>query len=150
MQIICNERICFWNGWRRQTFLAQYNFSEFIYTNENSINNFLFSSSATIVESFESFWVNQISGEVQIDPFGETTEKVTIPLPEIEEINVYEGCDVTKTCFGIPSGCINSQSCSTIGAVIYADDKFTFEIRSSSNFFNFLIKIIFFVHLKFD
>jgi hypothetical protein len=96
------------------------------------------------VENLLTFWVNEVSEEVEV-VFGEPpvtdTPTVTTPsttsstsvLPPIESIDVYEGCGITKTCFGIgPSECVRNRGCTTIGAVIYRDEKFIFEIRSSS------------------
>lgn len=89
--------------------------------------------SVTIVENFATFWVNQMSE--RIDPFGnvEITSSIgpaTTSYPDIDGINIYDGCDKIKTCFGIPSLCVNSQNCETIGAVTYDSGVFIFEIRS--------------------
>jgi hypothetical protein len=82
-----------------------------------------------------------VSADVEVlpvvTPEGETTPPTTTPPttqpPPIEGIDVYEGCGVSKTCFGIgPGDCIQSRRCVTFGAVIYRDEKFIFEIRSTS------------------
>lgn len=36
---------------------------------------------------------------------------------------IYEGCDDNKTCFGIPSGCVGSGSCSSIISVQKSSSK---------------------------
>lgn len=98
--------------------------------------NFL--NSATIVESLLIFWVNEVSDEVEVlfvEPPPDTTSSSTSTTvaPPIEDIDIYEGCGVTKTCFGIGLGeCVQNQRCNTIGAVIYREEKFIFEMRSSS------------------
>lgn len=100
---------------------------------------FIFDS-ATFVESFLVFWVNEVSEDVEIvsaeppiTPSTATTTTSTTPVPPIEGINVYEGCGVSKTCFGIgPGDCVRNSQCNTFGAVIYRDEKFIFEMRSSS------------------
>lgn len=50
-------------------------------------------------------------------------------------LSVYDGCDVTKTCFGLPPGCLNSKSCVSFGAVIVKNSTYTFEMQSSSESF---------------
>lgn len=59
---------------------------------------------------------------------------LTIPRdiepPVIDIGNIYDGCAVTKVCFGSPGGCLSSRDCAIFGAVIYADDIFTFELLS--------------------
>ena len=44
----------------------------------------------------------------------------------------YNGCSETKTCFGLPNGCLSSQNCISLGAVIYKDTRYIFEMSSSS------------------
>lgn len=102
----------------------------------NQVNNVLkvITLSGTIVQSLLIFWVNEISADVEV-VFAETeTETTTTTLaPPIGEIDVYEGCGVSKTCFGIgPGNCVQNKQCVTFGAVIYRDEKFIFEIRSTS------------------
>lgn len=95
----------------------------------------------TFVESMIIFWVNEQSEEVEVvfaEPPSETTSITVAPTttssaPPIEGIDVYEGCGVSKTCFGIgPGDCVQNRRCVTFGAVIYRDEKFIFEIRSTS------------------
>lgn len=91
----------------------------------------------TFIENILIFWVNEQSEEVEVvfaEPPSETTvTPTTSAAPPIEEINVYEGCGVSKTCFGIgPGDCVQSRRCVTFGAVIYRDGRFIFEIRSTS------------------
>lgn len=54
---------------------------------------------------------------------------VTVTLPDN---NVYVGCGVSKSCFGLPDGCIATMNCVSFGAVIVKDQTFQFEMKSSS------------------
>lgn len=63
------------------------------------------------------------------------TESPTTAPPTTEstpdDLNFYEGCDTTKTCFGIGDGdCVRNRRCNTVGAVIYDGGRFYFEMRS--------------------
>lgn len=44
---------------------------------------------------------------------------------------IYDGCGVTKTCFGFPDGCVESKSCRTIATSIVRGERFEFEIKSA-------------------
>lgn len=92
-------------------------------------------SSGAIVENFLVFWVNEISENVEVlltDGELPSTTSTTVAPPS-DEFDIYEGCGVSKTCFGIgPGDCVQNRACVTFGAVIYRDDKFIFEIRSTS------------------
>lgn len=94
--------------------------------------------SATLVENFSTFWVNQVSDEVVVvldDGLPLSTVSPTTE-PTNTDFELYEGCGETKTCFGIGnSDCIASKQCVTFGAVIHDDGKFIFEMRSSSKIF---------------
>ena len=86
----------------------------------------------TVIESILVFWVNQHSEEIEV-VFAEVppTEE---PQPPSDDF--YDGCDVTKTCFGIGDGdCVANRRCVTIGAVKHDEGKFTFEMRGSSKSF---------------
>jgi len=113
------------------------------------------------VQNFLTFWVDETSVDIQITPAattvtesattvvgGETTisgietsitegttiAATTTQAPIIGGIDIYEGCDVTKTCFGIGSAdCVSQRNCRLVGAVIYdnRDDTFQFEVRSA-------------------
>ena len=101
------------------------------------------SFSATIVESFQTFWIDVNSVDVRILNVGEfpitnpvsttTTSTTSTTIKPIDNTNdVYKGCSETKTCFGLPTGCISSQNCISLGAVIYKDSRIIFEMMSSS------------------
>lgn len=44
---------------------------------------------------------------------------------------IYEGCGVTKSCFGNPDNCVKTQSCGIVTTVIVLGDKYQFEIKST-------------------
>jgi DOMON domain len=89
------------------------------------------------------FWVNQVSGPIEIVNPGEES---TVP-PVAPDSSFYEGCDVTKTCFGIGQGnCVQNRRCNTVGAVIFDEGKFYFEMRSSSK--NLPIEPVFTIEIK--
>ena len=66
-----------------------------------------------------------------------TTARTEAPRREIvtngaltdPEDKIFEGCDSTKACFGIPSGCVEKKACSLI--LTYKPDKldFNFEMK---------------------
>lgn len=62
-----------------------------------------------------------------------TTEDTTEITSEPQEVGIYDGCGKSKTCFGLPNGCIGSESCDLFGAVIVERGTYTFEMLSSSN-----------------
>lgn len=45
----------------------------------------------------------------------------------------YEGCSVTKLCFGAPVNCIDSKNCKAITAVTVNGDKYEFEMKATGN-----------------
>lgn len=54
-----------------------------------------------------------------------------LPSPD----NLYDGCSVTKTCFGMESDCIQSKDCSSMVALYYKDKKYEFELFSQKGTF---------------
>lgn len=78
---------------------------------------FLIKFSATVVEERTIFWTNHLS------------ENVTIKQTETD---IYTECMKTKSCFGMPDGCIALKNCVSFSAVIVKDGVFTFEMQSSS------------------
>lgn len=73
--------------------------------------------SATVVEERTVIWTNHVS------------ETVTIRQTEDD---IYTECMKTKSCFGMPDGCIDSKNCVSFSAVIVKDGVFTFEMQSTS------------------
>lgn len=99
---------------------------------------------ATVLETFSVYWTDIFTANVNIVPVNQapittttTTTTTTIPttttaLPGIEDIDVYEGCAVTKTCFGFPDGCIASRNCVSFGSIAFRQERFIYELQSSS------------------
>lgn len=54
---------------------------------------------------------------------------------DVEEFpSPYEGCGNTKTCFGYPNNCINSQNCEIFGGVFVDNGVFVFELFAVRKF----------------
>lgn len=70
-----------------------------------------------------------IDGDETTIESDETTTSVVPPAIR----NPYPGCGTTKVCFGTPSGCLVTNDCNIFSAVIFEDDKFTFELLSGGN-----------------
>lgn len=81
-----------------------------------------------MVESFSDFWVDQTSSNVEVI----FAVPPSLPTTEEPEFDIYDGCDETKTCFGIgESDCVRNRRCQTVGAVIHNEGNFVFEMRAS-------------------
>jgi hypothetical protein len=62
---------------------------------------------ATVVRQFDTFWLGIQSGEVTVAAArGNTLTRTPKSLRE-----AYDGCNVTKGCFGIMGDCVTSQDC---------------------------------------
>lgn len=64
-------------------------------------------------------------------------------MQQTEENTVYDECGLTKSCFGLPLGCLEVKDCKSFGAVIVKDDTYEFEMQSSSENLKNLIRLIF-------
>lgn len=73
--------------------------------------------SASLVENFEMFWVNQLSEDIQV----------------AQSMTNYDECGKTKTCIGLPSGCIEQEDCVSFGAVIVDNGTYLFEMWTSDD-----------------
>lgn len=106
-----------------------------------------FTCSATVLQSVPVYWINLFTANVRIVPANQapitttsttttstttTTTSTTTELPEVDGIDVYQGCAVTKTCFGFPDGCINTRNCVSFGSILFRDERFVYELLSSS------------------
>lgn len=90
------------------------------------------------MESFQVFWTGAQSNFVLISP------AIDVPTTTVNPpIDVYEGCETEKVCFGIPSGCITSGNCNLFGAVIYENERFFFQLLSARKTFGVHRKITF-------
>lgn len=93
-------------------------------------------NSFTIVNDAQTFWTGVQSSVLFISP-GVTPQPTEAPttVPPPLDFNPYEGCGVTKVCFGGPqTGCLPRQDCDLFGAVIYENNLFTFELLSKRKF----------------
>ncbi|RZB38617.1 ferric-chelate reductase 1 -like, partial [Asbolus verrucosus] len=105
---------------------------------------------STILQNYQTFWVGVESQPVQVgkrsanDPIPNvvSTRRSTTPpnfSPEIarEAETVfdpfYEGCAVTKLCFGSPVNCVNSKNCKAVVAVTVSGDRYEFEMKATGN-----------------
>ncbi|SPP73934.1 putative ferric-chelate reductase 1 homolog isoform X1 [Drosophila guanche] len=111
---------------------------------------------ATIAQSYSEFWVGVPSNPVQIvrrdlgavplptagpqPAFGSalpTTRAPYVPPNYVAPSAVaatadpfYNGCGVSKNCFGFPDGCVNTKTCTSVAAVTVRGDIYEFEIQS--------------------
>lgn len=57
--------------------------------------------------------------------------EITTPEPPPNNLEwLYEGCNESKVCFGLPIGCIEFQNCNLFGAVTHDNGIFEFELLS--------------------
>lgn len=47
---------------------------------------------------------------------------------------LYEGCNESKVCHGLPFGCIDARNCDLFGAVTHDNGNFEFELLSIGKF----------------
>lgn len=110
----------------------------------------IFSFSATIAQGYDTFWVGVESPQIEIskrsvdDPLPSTPKRIattTPPFfspPESKEASTdfdpfYDGCTVSKLCFGAPANCVNSKNCKAAVAITVLGDKYDFELKAHSN-----------------
>lgn len=48
----------------------------------------------------------------------------------LKPISIYDGCESSKVCHGVPEGCVANRSCNQLGVVNYAEGNFDFELMS--------------------
>lgn len=53
-------------------------------------------------------------------------------LPEFEPDSFYDGCSSTKTCFGVPDGCIEKQNCNAVASVDVQGNKYIFSMQAKN------------------
>lgn len=58
-----------------------------------------------------------------------SSDSIAVSLPDI---NVYTDCGTSKSCMGLPDGCISTRSCVSFGAVIVKGATYEFEMQTSS------------------
>jgi len=99
------------------------------------------SSTEEKIEEADNFTPIYISSTTTLKTTTTTTEEPKEPLRIINGIlqhtdpedPIFEGCNSTKACFGLPEGCVQSQKCSLI--VAYKPDRldYHFEMKGLSN-----------------
>jgi hypothetical protein len=60
-------------------------------------------------------------------------QQSTTQISSLNADPIYNGCNVNKTCFAIPSNCIESQTCQAFVALWADGDKYIYEMRSPSS-----------------
>ena len=94
--------------------------------------------SFTVVQTQAIFWTGlQSALFVVVPPATEVppTESPSTEIPPGLDFDVYEGCEITKVCFGGPAeSCLNSRNCDLFGAVTFENGIFTFELLSKRKF----------------
>ncbi|KAL1497531.1 hypothetical protein ABEB36_008475 [Hypothenemus hampei] len=105
---------------------------------------------ATIAQEYETFWVGLESDPVHVTKRGANDPQFSFPLhnngptppnyiPRQVKQNsaefdpFYQGCSVTKLCFGSPANCVESKNCKAAVAVTVAGDKYDFELKAESS-----------------
>lgn len=111
-------------------------------------------SSATVAQTYDTFWVGVTSQPVEIDkrnvrdpipsnPFRPNRLTTTTPpnfnpeSPKQASADFdpfYDGCGSTKLCFGAPTAnCVSSKSCKAVVAITVTGDRYDFELKADSN-----------------
>ncbi|XP_071445246.1 putative ferric-chelate reductase 1 homolog [Hetaerina americana] len=98
---------------------------------------------ATFVQNYSNFWVGVISDKVKVfstSPGTKPPAEVTLPAavtqspvelsPRISEevAKLYDGCAITKLCFGMPARCIQDGNCHTLVTILATGTQFEFEL----------------------
>ncbi|KAJ3637706.1 hypothetical protein MTP99_001143 [Tenebrio molitor] len=104
----------------------------------------------TFAQNYQTFWVGVESPPLKLgkrfadDPISNVPNrrKSTTPPNFVQESAkeaeivfdpFYEGCAVTKLCFGAPANCINSKNCKAAVAVTVSGEKYEFEMKATNN-----------------
>jgi hypothetical protein len=79
--------------------------------------------------------------------FTEDNPIMILPLPQttvkpVEDSNIYDECSKSKSCIGIPNGCLGRQDCLVFGAVIVKNGVYEFEMVSPSKYCTIYFKLI--------
>ncbi|XP_056640678.1 putative ferric-chelate reductase 1 homolog [Diorhabda sublineata] len=76
---------------------------------------------STIAQDYSHFWV------------GITSPPVRIRRRSVSVDSFYEGCGVTKYCYGAPIDCVFNENCKVAVAVTSVGDAFDFELKANGN-----------------
>ncbi|KAJ6643374.1 putative ferric-chelate reductase 1 like, partial [Pseudolycoriella hygida] len=59
------------------------------------------------------------------------------PLEKVEarnaDLSIYNGCGVSKTCFGMPANCVASQTCESVVTATSIGNRFEFELQTQNS-----------------
>ncbi|KAJ3665387.1 hypothetical protein Zmor_000884 [Zophobas morio] len=104
----------------------------------------------TFAQNYQTFWVGVESQPLRVgkrfadDPVPNvpSRSKSTTPpnfFPDTVKQSetvfdpFYEGCSVSKLCFGAPANCVNSKNCKAVAAVTVSGDRYEFEMKANVN-----------------
>ncbi|KAF5280301.1 hypothetical protein FQR65_LT03110 [Abscondita terminalis] len=104
---------------------------------------------ATVAQSYDTFWVGIQSQPLQILDGAKSTDnnvksstvRISTPphyipeddnVPQVEFDRFYEGCEVTKTCFGSLDGCVSKQNCKAAVSIRVANsEQYEIELKAT-------------------
>jgi len=92
------------------------------------------------IESVDTYTPIYISSTTTLRTTTTTTEAPAAPLPIIDGVlqhtdpkdEIYEGCDSSKACFGIPANCVAAGKCTAVVAYYPDKLKFHFEMKAKA------------------
>ena len=105
----------------------------------------------TVAQDYLTFWVGVESQKVlpssdnpnaNVPPlFTPTTPSTTtihfVPDTSSESSTefdpFYNGCDVKKSCFGSPEGCVRKRNCKAVAAITVYGDRYEMELKADSS-----------------
>uniref|UniRef100_A0A0C9QEG1 CG8399_2 protein n=1 Tax=Fopius arisanus TaxID=64838 RepID=A0A0C9QEG1_9HYME len=108
---------------------------------------------STFAQDYSTYWIGVESPritvlgrsiEVMTSPTPPPTERPTTPpyyeapvAPEKDEAltrkrAIYSGCGTTRTCFGAPNNCIDTQDCKAVVAISVRGERYIFELQGES------------------
>lgn len=84
---------------------------------------------------YNEYWLGEKSTAVKVrsaDQLASSTEYVRPTTSRLTKGTdpIYVGCAETKSCFGIPSNCVDSQSCEAFMSVTPKVNSYVYEMRS--------------------
>jgi len=115
---------------------------------------------ATVVQDFSTFWEgvksdtinvakravdnsSQSTGisttrEPVVTTVGSTTTPRFVPTTTPRKASVmtepiYDGCGSKKTCFGFPSGCVESKSCTAVVSCLVEGERYEFDMKARNS-----------------
>ncbi|XP_065209987.1 putative ferric-chelate reductase 1 homolog [Planococcus citri] len=53
-------------------------------------------------------------------------------LPDTVPDSFYDGCDTTKTCFGVPDGCLDKKNCNAVTSVNVQGNRYVFSMSAKN------------------